>query len=206
MNYHWYPSRERAEAMEKAFKMRWDRMRERGEAKPIWVTEFGLYADDDPSFTPFTVGDATMTDAMRPDELTAAVDLVQLTAMLCGNGVRKVFYHAGVCRPVHESSAGNIFFEYGGAPRKALAAQAALARRLGADVEFVRKWDKPDWVQAYEFRSRGRGVVILWTRKSKPPALDVPKGFQPLDMMGNPLAPGEVVPSDVPMYLVSGPL
>ncbi len=119
-NYHWYPGRQRAESAESAFAMRWEQMKKRGQAKPIWVTEFGLYAEDDPAFTPFRVGDETMTDAMRPDELTASSDMVQLVAMMLANGARKVFYHAGTCQGLRDSSAGNIFFEYGGAAARCM--------------------------------------------------------------------------------------
>ena len=76
--------------------------------------------------------------------------------MMCANGVRKVFFHAGMRWRVARRHGGYIFFEYGGAPRKMYPAVAVLARLLGPDFEFVRKWDKPEKVHAYEFRSRGR--------------------------------------------------
>ena len=177
-------------------------MQDRGEAKPIWVTEFGLYAEDDPLSSPSNVGRQPMNNAMRPDERTASVDLVQWAAVMFAHGVRKVFYHAGVCQGLHDSSTGNIFFEYGGTPRKMYPAVAAMARLLAPDFQFVRKWDKPEWLAAYEFRSRGRTVVVLWTRKADAPKLDVPPGFQALDLMGNPLEGKEVLPTAVPLYLV----
>ena len=61
------------------------------------------------------------------------------------HGVRKVFFHAGTCQGFHDSSTGNMFFEYGGAPRKMYPAVAAMARLLAPDFQFVRKWDKPEW-------------------------------------------------------------
>ncbi len=201
-NYHWYPARQRAEGIETAFQMRWQEMQKRGQAKPIWVTEFGLYAEDDPPFTPFHVGDSTMDATVRPDELTCSADMVQLTAMMFANGVRKVLFHSGGGAGLHDSSASNIFFEYGGAPRKMYPALSVMARLLGPDLAFVRKWDKPEGVHAYQFRSRGRTVVVLWTRKANAPKLDVPQGFQALDFMGNPLDKNDVVPTEVPLYLV----
>jgi hypothetical protein len=201
-NYHWYPVRQRAEGIEPAFKMRREQMKEHGQAKPIWVTEFGIYAEDDPPFTPFRVGDETMNETVRPDELTASSDMVQLITMMCANGVRKVFFHAGGGGSLHDTSAGNIFFEYGGAPRKMYAAMAVLARLLGPDFEFVRKWDKPEGIHAYEFRAQGKTVVIVWTRTSKVSKLEVPQGFQAFDLMGNSLDKNEAVPTEVPLYLV----
>ena len=142
-NYHLYPSRQRAEAAEVAFKMRWKQMRQRGQSRPIWVTEFGLYAEDDPVTLPATAGDSTMNDAMRPDEQTASADLVQWATVMFAHGVRKVFFHAGTCRGLHDSSTGNMFFEYGGLPRKMYPAVAAMARLLAPDFQFIRKWAAP---------------------------------------------------------------
>jgi hypothetical protein len=204
-NYHLYPSRQRAEAAEIAFRMSREQMQNRGEAKPIWVTEFGLYAEDDPVTLPAHAGDSTMDNALRPDERTAAADLVQWAAVMFAHGVRKVFFHAGTCQGFHDSSTGNMFFEYGGAPRKVYPAVAAMARLLAPDFQFVRKWDKPEWLCAYEFRSRGRAVVILWTRKADAPKLDMPAGFQVLDLMGNPVELKDVVPGETPLYLVVKP-
>jgi hypothetical protein len=131
-----------------------------------------------------------------------SADLVQLVTMMFANGVRKVFFHAGGEGGLHDSSAANMFFEYGGAPRKMYAAAAVLARMLGPEYEFVRKWDKPEGIHAYEFRARGRTVVVLWTRKANAKKLDVPPGLEALDVMGNPSDAKNVVPNEVPLYLV----
>lgn len=201
-NYHWYPTGEHAEAMEFAFKLPLKQMQAAGDTRPVWVTEFGLYAEDEPTSIPSRAGDDTMNKAMRPDERTASVDLVQLATVMFAHGVRKVFFHAGTCQGFHDSSTGNIFFEYGGAPRKMYPAAAAMARVLAPDFQFVRKWDKPDGLLAYEFRSRGRTVVILWTRKPGGVKLDLPQGFQAMDLMGNRLEDKEVVAGESPLYLV----
>jgi hypothetical protein len=100
-------------------------MKARGSTQSIWVTEIGCYGQDDPPFTPFTVGDSSMNSALRPNELRASGDLVKFATILLATGTRKIFYHAGTCEALNQSSAGNIFFEYGGAPRKQYAAQAA---------------------------------------------------------------------------------
>lgn len=202
MDLHTYPHRGAPDSYENGYRKLWERMRSRNEAKPIWITEVGYYGDDDPAYTPFTVGDPTMTRAMRPNELRTSADLVKFATVFCANGVKKIFYHAGTCSALNQNDAGNIFFEYGGAPRKMFAAQAALSRLLGPDVQFVRKWSEPDWLQAFEFRSRGRTVVVLWTRKANSPALKVPEGYRALDLMGNPLTGAQVVPGDVPIYWV----
>ncbi|KPK65554.1 MAG: hypothetical protein AMK73_02700, partial [Planctomycetes bacterium SM23_32] len=202
-NYHIYPHKGWPEVYDEALAERLEQMRERGELKPIWMTEFGVYGDDDPAFTPYSVGDSTMDNSGRPSELAAAADLVRFAAIFCAHGVRKVFYHAGTCHPLNESNAENVFFEYGGAPRKQYAAQAALSNLIGPDFEFVRKWEEPEWVEAYEFRSRGRSVVILWSRSEAPPPLDVPDGMRALDLMGAELPAARLVLDEVPIYLVA---
>ena len=52
LNYHLYPTRQRPETMETAFHAQCQRMQDRGQIRPIWVTEFGLYAEDDPAVVP----------------------------------------------------------------------------------------------------------------------------------------------------------
>ncbi len=202
MNLHLYPHRGAPDAYEEAFRNCWERVKSKGPERPIWVTEIGCYGDDDPPFTPFTVGDSSMNSALRPSELRTAGDLVKFATILCAAGVRKIFYHAGTCDALNQNSAGNLFFEYGGTPRKQYAAQAALSRLLGPDVEFVRKWTEREGMQAFEFRSRDRMVIVLWAGKVGLPALNVPPGYRALDLMGNPLEAGEIVPGEVPTYWV----
>jgi hypothetical protein len=203
MNYHDYPSVGWAEAGERWLQARLRQMKAAGQVKPIWVTEFGIYGEDDPVCTPLSIGDTTMSNATRPTELDAAADVVRFAAVFFSGGVRKIFYHAGTCEGLNQSSAGNIFFEYGGAPRKQYAALAVLSDLIGPDFEFVRKWTQPEWLTAYEFRSRGRTVVVAWTRAETPQALAAPDGFQALDLMGNEMPERPPRVDDVPIYLVS---
>ena len=202
MNLHLYPHRGAPDGYEEAFHNCWERVKSKGPQRPIWVTEIGVYGDDDPPFTPFTVGDSAMNSALRPNELRTAGDLVKFAAILCAAGVEKIFYHAGTCDALNQNTAGNIFFEYGGLPRKQYAAQAALSHLLGPDVKFHRKWTEPEGVQAFEFRSRGRTVVALWASKSPAPAVKVPAGYRAFDLMGNRLSGSEIVPGETPVYLV----
>jgi hypothetical protein len=202
-NYHMYPRRGWAENCESDLKVRWEEMAARGETKPIWFTELGIYGDDGPPYASAQVGDAAMSGATRPSELEASADIVRFTALLCAYGVRKVFYHAGTCAAMHASSAGNMFLRYGGEPFKQYAAQAALSRLMGPDVQFVRKWDAPDWLRAYEFRSRGRRIVIAWTRQADAPPLVLPDGLKALDLMGNPMPGRQLQVGEMPVYLVS---
>ncbi|MDW8037436.1 MAG: endo-1,4-beta-xylanase [Thermoguttaceae bacterium] len=201
MDLHMYPHAGPPDAYEKAYQDCWQRMQARGQAKPIWMTELGIYADDDPAVVPFRAGDASMSRSQRPNELRAAADLVKFAAVLASAGVQKILYHAGTCSAWNESSAGNVFFEYGGAPRKMYAAQAALARLLGPEFTFLGKWPEPAGVQAFRFRTRSGELVILWSRKGQL-ELPVPAGYQAMDLMGNPIAGRQIHLGTIPVYLV----
>jgi len=175
-------------------------MEARGQVRPIWVTEIGCYADDDPPTLPFSVGDEAMNRSLRPSEYRAAIDLVKFAAVMGAAGVKKVFYHAGTCGALNENTAGNTFFEYGGEPRKMYAAQAVLSDFLGADWNFVGKWGQDQMLQGFRFQSKGREVVVIWSRV--PTTVSVPQGYQVWDIMGNPsdLSLQEV--TDEPVYLI----
>lgn len=202
MDLHMYPHAGAPDAYEKAYWECWQRMQARQQAKPIWMTELGIYADDDPAVLPFRAGDAAMSRSQRPDELRAAADLVKFAAVLGSAGVQKIFYHAGICGAWNESSAGNVFFEYGGAPRKMYAAQAALARLLGPQFTFLGKWTEPAGLQAFRFRTGdGKELVILWRRTGQI-ELPIPAGYQALDLMGNPMVQPALRVGTIPVYLV----
>ena len=113
-------------------------MRANGGPKPVWITEWGCYADDDPPCVPQTVGDATMNRCRWPSERAATEHIVKFTAVSFAHGVRKIFFHAGTCGTINGPDAGGVLFDYGGAPRKMYAGVAALTRLLGVPDECVK--------------------------------------------------------------------
>ena len=78
-------------------------MRAHGGPKPVWITEWGCYADDDPPCVPQTVGDATMNRCRWPSERAATEHIVKFTAVGFAHGVRKIFFHAGTCGTINGS-------------------------------------------------------------------------------------------------------
>ena len=143
-------------------------MKERGKVRPMWLTEYGCYADDDPYRTPQGVGDAAMSKSVWPSEREASQALVQSAAVFCSHGLRKIFLHAGTCGPINGSSAGGVFFEYGGVPRKMLPAVWALSRLLAADFEPVDTGPQPEDRRLYVFRVKRGLLAIAWTARRKP--------------------------------------
>ncbi|MGQ9503797.1 MAG: hypothetical protein ACUVQR_02705 [Thermogutta sp.] len=200
MNLHLYPHRGNPDVYESSFQSCYESMKEKGLIRPIWVTEIGCYADDDPPALPFTVGDEAMNRSLRPSELRAAIDLVKFAAVMGSAGVKKIFYHAGTCGPLNENTAGNIFFEYGGAPRKMYAAQAVLSRLLGADWVYRGKSaDHPD-VRGFRFHSKGSEIIIVWARRQT--SINIPETFIVLDIMGNQISRRPLEVGEEPVYLV----
>jgi len=92
---------------------------------PIWVTECGTYADDDLPVSP-----AFHWNAILGSERQCSEYLVRFAAVTLGHGVEKIFCHAGTVGTLNEENTEGIFFEYGGAPRKMLPAQAVSCRLI----------------------------------------------------------------------------
>jgi hypothetical protein len=188
------------ESFEEAFKILNEKMRQRGESRPVWITEWGCYADDDPACVPPIVGDSTMNHCLWPSERTAAENLVKFAAISFAHGTRKIFLHAGVCGALNGPDAGSILFEYGGAPRKIYAAAASLTRRLGTP-DGCFKVVKSNTLRAYLFRAGERFVAVAWSAKSKTVDVALAPAITGFDMMGNRLTSNSVKVGSSPIYL-----
>jgi len=197
---HMYDPARPAESFEDSFRSLEDLMRAHGGPKPVWITEWGCYADDDPPCLPQSVGDATMNRCRWPSERDATEHIVKFTAVSFAHGVRKIFFHAGTCGTINGPDAGGVLFEYGGAPRKMYAGVAALTRLLGVPDECVKALHG-DGVSAYVFKSKHRLVAIAWCEAGQARKLKPASGVQVYDIMGNPLPPKGAVLEETPLYL-----
>lgn len=217
MNVHWYPDvATGAEAGEKDLAEIEAWMRAKGLKRPIWITEFGCYADDDPPFTPdYRIGDETMQRCQYASEREAAAGMVKYCALLFGHGATKIFFHAGASGPINAGAArggadgAGVFFEYGGAPRKMYPALAALAGVLGADFKPAGS-DNAGSFYTYWFRTGKGSLAVVWkneyaegAQEGKAVSLRLPAGVSAMDMMGNKLDGQVIEVADVPIYLTS---
>jgi hypothetical protein len=198
---HMYDPARPAGSFEEPFAALESLMRAHGEPKPVWITEWGCYADDDPPCTPETVGDATMNRCRWPSERAATEHIVKFTAVSFAHGVRKIFFHAGTCGTINGPDAGGVLFEYGGSPRKMYAGVAALTRLLGVPDECV-KTVHDDELAAYVFRGKDRVVAIAWCEAGRSRKLKLAGGVQAYDIMGNSLLLKESALGESPIYLV----
>jgi len=145
---HNYDPARPAESFEDAFRSLEGLLHAHGDPRPVWITEWGCYADDDPPYVPLAVGDATTNRCRWPSERAATEHIVKFTAVAFAHGVRKVFFHAGTCGPINGADAGGVLFEYGGAPRRMYAGVAALTRLLGVPEACERRSTCPAPMQA----------------------------------------------------------
>jgi hypothetical protein len=194
---HMYDPPRSAESYEESFVALEELMRANGGPKPVWITEWGCYADDDPPSWPWSAGDASMNRSRWPSERAATEHIVKFTAVSFAHGVRKIFFHAGTCGTINGPDAGGVLFEYGGAPRKMYAGVAVLSRLLGVPDRLVKRVADGGF-RAYIFATGKRTVAICWS--SEPRMLS---GVEAVDIMGNPL-PSPVRVGSSPVYLIGG--
>jgi hypothetical protein len=202
LDLHMYTPAVPAESFEDSFQALEELMRAHGGPKPVWITEWGCYADDDPPCVPQTVGDATMNRCRWQGEQAAAENIVRFAAVSFAHGVRKIFFHAGTCGPINGPDAGGVLFEYGGAPRKMYPGLAALTEFLGVPEAFVKKIERGG-LHAYLFRSQNRIVAVAWNRDAEPTPLRLNAGTRAFDVMGNELATTGATLGESPIYVTA---
>jgi hypothetical protein len=197
---HMYDPARPAESFEESFRSLEELMRTNGGPKPVWITEWGCYADDDPACLPESVGDATMNRCRWPSERAATEHIVKFTAVSFAHGVRKIFFHAGTCGPINGPDAGGVLFEYGGTPRRMYAGVAALTALLGVPETCERLVEREDTC-AYFFRTGGQTLAIAWRTGAGNKPLKPVAGVTVRDIMGNPLEANAAQLSETPIYL-----
>ncbi|MEI7732018.1 MAG: glycosyl hydrolase [Verrucomicrobiota bacterium] len=199
---HLYTPPAPAESHDEEFAAFEQLMRANGGPRPVWMTEMGCYADDDPPAVPQTVGDSAMNRCKWKTERAAAEYLVKFTAVTFAHGMRKIFLHAGTCGEINGPDAGGVFFEYGGAPRKMYPAMAPLSQLLGTPDAFVEKLTTGGcW--CYVFQRQASGVAIAWCEQGKEKLIQLPAGITAYDIMGNAHPTGTPLRLDTaPIYLL----
>jgi hypothetical protein len=203
LDLHLYP-RGRPEPYAESLAELRQRLIARGESKPIWITELGCYADDDPPKTPMAAsfGDAAMRRALHATERDATAWLVAFTALVAAHGAERIFLHAGTCGEINGIDAGGILFEYGGAPRQMLAGIGILTDLLPTTARYARTETLAENLVAYWFETPTGSVAVAWTTDGRSRPLRPPADTRVLDLMGN-AVPGETATvGREPVYLL----
>ncbi|MFO0929659.1 MAG: glycosyl hydrolase [Gemmataceae bacterium] len=175
----------------------------KGGDKPVWITEFGCYADDDPPSVPSTFGDDTMNRCLWPSERAATEHIIKFAVVSMARGVRKIFFHAGTCGTINGPDAGGILFEYGGTPRRAFAGVHVFNALVGVPKTCLGSRQDRDGLQVYLFHTSRGPVGIAWNTAETPRQLAVGDGVRAFDVMGNALRGTSVEVTESPVYLVA---
>ncbi|MBI2301326.1 MAG: hypothetical protein HYU66_20650 [Armatimonadetes bacterium] len=129
----------------------------------IWITEYGVYADDDPD--PTTLGSRFMVQAGDQSERKAAVRVAQHLVCARAAGVATVFFHIGNWPFLVNFEHGcgfHPFFEYAGVPRKTGVAVNAAAWHLAGAKPVARPANTAE-LTAYEFQRGGATLFVVWS-------------------------------------------
>jgi hypothetical protein len=202
LDVHDYPIPLRPEELCEPLAEMWKTMKERNEAKPIWMTELGCYADDDPAQTAGSFGDAAMQRSLHSSETEAAEWFVKFAAIFFANGGEKIFLHAGVSGEINGTDLAGIFFEYGGAPRKICPAVAAMASFIPVSAKFEKTEKMAEKVTVYWFSTPKGEVGVGWAEDGKRHKVKLASGIQAFDIMGNISAGSTIEFTGTPLYLV----
>ena len=177
-------------------------MDKHGGRKPIWLTEYGYYADDEPWAVPMP--SSGFNRPLASESLQCAYAVRWATLMLA-NGVDKVFYHAGTCDGVNSDSLQGIFYEYGGQPHKIYAAQAVMSHLFTPACRFVKRLALGQGAKGYLFRDGGRLVAVVWApRGVRPKPIELGDNrLRVWDIMGRPQKAGRLALSGTPLYVLA---
>jgi hypothetical protein len=177
-------------------------MKEHGGVKPIWVTEFSYYAEDDPPIQPFVRARGSWAeDRLLANERECAEYTIRLFAIMMARGVEKFFIHAGVGGRVNVPYYDCCFFKYGGAPARLFPALAVYTELMGPAARFIVEKRLGDDGFCVAFETGKRSVLVLW-RANGEAAVSVPEGAECLDLMGRAVRQRPVSISRTPIYLV----
>jgi hypothetical protein len=207
LDLHIYDAARPAENYEEEFKALEDLVRSHGGSKPVWITEWGCYADDDPPTSPQSFGDATMNRCRWPSERAATEHVVKFAAVGFAHGLRKIFFHAGTAGRINGADAGGVLFEYGGAPRTMYAGIAAFTKLMGGPLTPVQVVDR-DGLHGYVFRGsdlrdmRHSVVAVAWSSSETPRRLTLGPTVRAVDLMGNTIGGRTVELTETPVYLL----
>ncbi|MFH1267465.1 MAG: carbohydrate binding domain-containing protein [Planctomycetota bacterium] len=205
VDIHHYPRLRPPEFIEELLEKFNALMDEHGGRKPIWLTEYGYYADDEPWSVPMP---SSGFDTPLESEQLQAAYAVRWATILFAGGVDKIFYHAGTCDGLNRDSLQGIFYEYAGQPHKIYAAQAVMAHLLSPTCQFTKRLALGEGVRGYLFRDGPRSVAVVWATagaKSGEVRLENDK-LQLWDLMGRPQPSRRFTPDGTPVYLLSDDL
>ena len=211
VDLHIYDTARPAETYEEPFRALEELMKTNGPRRPVWITEWGCYADDDPPNLPLSIGDASMNRCRWPTERAATEHIVKFAATGFAHGVEKIFFHAGTAGRINGPDAGGVLFEYGSAPRTMYAGIAIFTKMFRWVTSPLRFVDR-DGLHGYVFSTDDnpllignplRSVVaVAWSSERARPLLIDPAA-RAFDLMGNAIGNRSIDLAVTPVYLTA---
>jgi len=202
VDIHHYPCLRSPEYIEEPLQSLGRMMEKYGPRKPIWLTEFGYYGEDDPAILPPV---HQGFDCPLESEQIQAAYVVRWSAIMLANGVERLFYHAGTATGIDADKLEGTFYEYAGEPRKLYAAQAVMAGLFTPDSRFVKQLSLGGGVRGYLFRDGQRLVAVVWAvGNATPREIPVAEDWLELrDIMGRRQEGPAFTPGRIPVYLTA---
>ncbi len=211
VDLHIYDAARPAETYEESFRALEELMKTHGPRRPVWITEWGCYADDDPPNLPLSIGDASMNRCRWPTERAATEHIVKFAAIGFAHGVEKIFFHAGTAGRINGPDAGGVLFEYGGAPRTMYAGIAIFTKMFRWVTSPLRVVDR-DGLHGYVFSTDDNPllignplpsvVAVAWSSERARPLLIDPAA-RAFDLMGNAIGNRSIELTETPIYLTA---
>ena len=210
LNLHTYPSKAPPEGFLEPMGRLNERMRQAGRVRPIWITEYSYYAADRKPWEPYVPQSGNWAgNRLLDDEKQCADYSVRFAAVMLASGAEKVFYHSGSSGEVNRPSLECCLVGYAGVPRKAYAAQAAMANALGPSPRFASRLAPPgnaEGVYACAFQCGRRAVLIAWADTeiaAEGWTLRAPDTARLADVVGRGLPAGPALLGPSPVYAIS---
>jgi hypothetical protein len=201
VDIHHYPGMRAPEFVEGLLEKLAALMDKHGGRKPVWLTEYGYYANDEPWAIPPGYQDF---ESPLADERTQAEYAVRWATILLAHGVDKIFYHAGTCGEINRANLEGVFYQYGGEPRKIYAAQAVMARLLTPRCRPVKRLPLAGAAKGYLFCDGPTTIGVVWdpSRGRAQTAVELSDArLKAWDLVGRPQSARRFKLSGTPVYL-----
>ncbi len=204
-NLHIYPGAAAPESFLDGMDALLALMDEHGGRKPIWMTEFSYYAEDDLPRRPFIPApDSWSESRLLADERECAEMTIRFCVIMMSRGVEKVFIHSGSSGTVNMPNTECCVFKYGGAPAKVLPAIAVFTDLMGPSPKCVGQARLGEDAYIFGFETGERSVLVCWSAFDEA-EVALPEGARCLDFMGNELPARRVPLTPTPIYLIGPP-